>query len=95
MLISPHASEALIHRHILLRDLLRHTVAVVVLAIHEVDRIYRKGGRPLRSFARAKKCKGAGAVASVDVIETKTLSWYLKPQSEEVDVMGRAKGNCN
>ena len=70
-------------------------LAVVLLTGHEVDQIYKKGGRPLQSFVRVEKCKGTGAVASVDVIETKTLSWYLKPQSEEVDVMGRAKGNRN
>jgi hypothetical protein len=95
MSISPHVLEALVHRHILLWNLLRHTLAMVVLIGHEVDRIYKKGGRPLQSFARVEKCKGTGAVASVDVFEARALSWYLKPRSEEVDASGRAKGNHN
>ena len=74
MSISPHASEALIHWHILLRDLLHRTLAAVVLAGHEVDWIYKKGGRPLQSSARAKKCKGIGMVASVDVFEAGALA---------------------
>ena len=95
MSISPHASEALVHRHILLRNILRHTLAAVVLAGHEIDWIYRKGGRPLWSFAKAKKCKGIGAVVSVDVFEAGALGWYLKPWSEEMDTSGHAKGNHN
>ena len=95
MSISPHASEALVHRHILLLDLLRRTLSAVVLAGHEVDRIYRKGGRLLQSSVRAEKNKGTGAVVSVDMFEAGALGWYLKPQSEEVDASGCAKGNRN
>ena len=73
MSISPHASEALIHWHVLLQNL-RHTLVVVLLASHEVDRIYRKGGRPLQSSVRAKKCKGTGTVVSADVFEAGALS---------------------
>ena len=40
---------------------------------------------------KAEKCKGAGAVASVDVFEAGALDWYLKPQSEELDASGRYK----
>ena len=47
MSILPHALEALVHRHVLLWDLLRCVLATVLLAGHEVDRIYKKGGRPL------------------------------------------------
>ena len=93
--ILPHASEALVHRHILLQDLLCRMIVIVVLVGHEVDWIYKKGGRSLQSFARAKKCKGTGVVASVDVFEAGALGWYLKPQSKEVDASGRAKGNRN
>ena len=95
MSISPHASKALIHRHVLLRNLLRHALAAVLLTGHEVDRIYRKGGRPLQSSARVEKCKGIGAVASADVFEAGALGWYLKPRNEEVNALGRAKGNRN
>ena len=73
MLISPHASEALVRRYVLLWDLLRHALAAVLLAVHEVDRIYRKRERPLQSSARAEKCKGIGMVTSVDVFEVGTL----------------------
>ena len=66
-----------------------------VLADHEADWIYRKGGRPLLSSTRAKKCKETGAVASVEVFEAGALGWYLKPQSNEVDASGCAKGNHN
>ena len=95
MSISPHASKALIHWHVLLWNLLRHALAAVLLASHEVDRIYRKGGRPLQSSARAKKCKGTGAVSSADVFEAGALGWYLKPRNKGVDASGRAKGNHN
>ena len=95
MSISPHALEALVHRHVLLQNLLRHVLAAVLLVGHEVDQIYRKGGRLLQSSARVEKCRGIGAVASVDVAEAGALGWYLKPQSEEVDASGRAKGNHN
>ena len=44
---------------------------------------------------KAEKCKGIGAVASIDVLEARALGWYLKQRSEEVDVSGRAKGNHN
>ena len=95
MSILPHESEVLVHRHILLQDLLRRTLAAVVLAGHEVDRIYKKGGRPLQSSVRVKKCKGIGAVVSVDVFKAGALGWYLKPWSKEVDASGRAKGSHN
>ena len=91
MSISPHASEALVHRHILLLDLLRRTLSAVVLAGHEVDRIYKKGGRPLQSFVKVEKCKGIGMVASVDMFEARALSWYLKPRSEEMDASRKHK----
>ena len=42
MSIPPHASEALIHQHILLQDLLHRTLAAVVLVGHEVDWFYKK-----------------------------------------------------
>ena len=83
--------EALVHWHILLRDVLRHMLTAVVLAGHEIDWIYRKGGRALWSFAKAEKCKETGAVASVDVFEVGALGWYLKPRSEEMDASGRYK----
>ena len=70
-------------------------LVVVLLASHEVDRIYRKGGRPLWSSVRAKKSKGIGAVVSTDVFEVRALGWYLKPQNEEVDASRHAKGNHN
>ena len=95
MLISPHASEALVHRHVLLQSLLRCALAMILLAGHEVDWIYRKGGRLLQSSARAEKCRGIGAVASVDVFEVGALGWYVKPRSEEVDASECAKGNHN
>ena len=95
MSISPHASEALIHQHVLLQNLLRRALATVLLAGHEVDRIYRKGGRPLWSFAKTEKCKRIGAVASVDVFKAGALGRYLKPWSEEVDASGRTKSNHN
>ena len=77
-----------VHRHILLWNLLRCTLASVVLASHEVDRIYRRGGRPLQSSVRVEKCKEIGAVASAGVFEAGALGWYLKPWSEEVDASG-------
>ena len=70
-------------------------VDAVLLASHEVDRIYRKGGRPLQSSVRVEKSKGTGAVASADVFEAGALGWYLKPRNEEVDALGHAKGNRN
>ena len=73
MSISPHTSKALIHQHVLLWNLLHRTLAAVLLAGHEVDRIYGKGGRPLQYSARGKKCKGTGTVASADVFEAATL----------------------
>ena len=95
MSISPDASKALIHRHVLLQNLRRRALAAILLVGHEVDRIYRKGGRPLQSSARAEKSKGIGSVASVDVFEARALGRYLKPQSEEVDASGHVKGNRN
>ena len=77
--ISPHASKALAHRHVLLLGLLRRTLAVVILAGHEIDWIYRKKERPLQGSARAEKRKGIGMVASADVFEAGALGWYLKP----------------
>ena len=95
MLISPHASEALVHRHVLLWDLLRCVLAAVLLAGHEVDRIYRKGERPLQSSVNEEKSKGIGTVTSADVFKVGALGWYLKPWNEGVDALGRAKGNYN
>ena len=34
---------------------------------------------------KAEKCKGTGAVASIDVFEVGALGRYLKPRSKEVD----------
>jgi len=48
-----------------------------------------------RVFAGVEKCKGIGAVASVDVFEAGNLGWYLKPRSEVVDASRHAKGNHN
>ena len=95
MLISPHASEALVHWHVLLRNLLRRALAAVLLAGHEVYRIYRKKERPLQSSTRAEKSKGTGTVASAGVFKAEALGWYLKPRNEGVDASGRAKGNHN
>ena len=41
--------------------------------------------------AKVEKCKGTGAVASIDVFEAGTLSWYLKPRSEETDASRKYK----
>ena len=41
---------------------------------------------------KAEKCKGTGAVTSVDVFEARALDRYLKPRSEEVDASGKYKG---
>ena len=95
MSILPHASEALAHRHVLLQDLLRHMVAAVLLAGHEVDQIYRKRERPLQSSMRVEKSKETGSVTSADVIKAGALGRYLKPRNEGVDTSGRAKGNRN
>ena len=49
--ISPHTVEALAHRQVLLRNLLCHALASVVLASHKVDWIYEKGERkPLQGL---------------------------------------------
>jgi hypothetical protein len=40
---------------------------------------------------KSEKCKGTGAVASVDVFEARVLGRYLKPRSEEVDASGKCK----
>ena len=95
MLISPHASEALVHRYVLLWDLLRHALAAVLLAGHEVYRIYRKRERPLQSSARVEKGREIGMVASADVFKARALGRYLKPRNEGVDASGRGKGNRN
>ena len=73
MSISPHASEALIHRHVLIWNILHRAVAAVLLSGHKVDRIYRKERRPLQSYVRAKKCKRIGAVVSAYVFEAEAL----------------------
>ena len=73
MSILPHVSKVLVHRHVLLRNLLRRTLAVVSLAGHEVDWIYKKGKKAAIEFARVEKCKGTGAVANVDVFEVGAL----------------------
>ena len=95
MLISPHASESLLHQHVLLRDLLRRALAAVLLAGHEVDRIYRKRERPLQSSARVEKHRGIGMVTNADVLEAGTLGQYLKTRSEEADASRCTKGNRN
>ena len=92
MPISPHASEALARWHVFLWNLFHCTLALAILAGHW---IYKKGNKAAIEFVRAKKCKGIGAVTSVDVFEARALSWYLKRQSEEVDASGHAKGNHN
>ena len=40
---------------------------------------------------KAEKCKGTGAVASVDVFEAGALCWYLKPRNKEMDAPGKYK----
>ena len=40
---------------------------------------------------KAEKCKGIGAVASIDVFEAGALGWYLKPWSKEIDSSGKYK----
>jgi len=55
----------------------------------------KRGKKTAIEFARAEKCKGIGAVASIDVFEAGAPGWYLKPRSEVVDVLGHAKGNHN
>ena len=40
---------------------------------------------------KVEKCKGTGAVASIDVFEARALGWYLKPRSEETDASGKYK----
>ena len=92
MSITPHASEALACWHVFLWNLFRCTLALAILAGHW---IYKKGKRMLQSLRGAEECKGTGVVASVDVFEVGALGWYLKPQSKEVDALGRAKGNRN
>ena len=95
MLISPHALKALVHQHVVLRDLLCHALATVLLAGHNVDRVYRKRERPLQSSARAEKSKETGTIASADVFKARALDRYLKPQNEGVDASDRAKGTRN
>jgi len=56
-LISPHASETLAHWHVLLRDLLRRSLAVVILAGHGFDWIYEKGRETLQGFGRRRSAK--------------------------------------
>ena len=41
--------------------------------------IYKKGKRTATKSTRVEKCKGTGAVVSIDVFESETLSRYLKP----------------
>ena len=41
---------------------------------------------------KVEKCKGTGAVASIDVFEAGALGRYLKPRSKEVDASGKCKG---
>ena len=50
----------------------------------------RKGENGYR-VAKVEKCKGTGAVASIDVFEARALGWYLKPRSEETDASGKYK----
>ena len=74
----PHPSKVLIHRHVLLWNLLRRAFTSVVFAVHEVwIGSTRKGKKTTTEFARAKKCKGTGAVASIDVFEAEALGQYL------------------
>ena len=40
---------------------------------------------------KVEKCKGTGAVASVDVFEARALGWYFKPRSKEMDALGEYK----
>ena len=55
----------------------------------------KRGKKIAIEFARAEKCKGTGAVASIDVFEARGLGRYLKPRSEVVDISRCAKGNHN
>ena len=93
--ISPHASQALVHRHSFLRNLLRRAFAAVVLAGHRVCLDLQEREETAMESTMVKKCEGKGTVASADVFEARTLGWYLKPWSEEVDASGHAKGNRN
>ena len=77
MSISPHTSETLVHRHVLLQDLLHHALASVILASHEKRLDLRRGERkPLYGFWQAEKSKGT--IASGDVFEAEAIGWYLK-----------------
>ena len=52
-----------------------------------------EGKKTVTGFWKAEKCNGT--VPSGDVFKAKTIGWYLKPRSEEVDVSKSAKGNRN
>jgi len=69
--------EALAHRQVLLQNLLHRTLALAILTSHKVDWIYEKGKKTAIGFVKAEKCKGIGAVVSIDVFEARTLDWYL------------------
>ena len=76
-MISPHTMEELAHQQVLLQNLLRRAHALVILASHKVDWVYKKGKKIAIEFVRAEKCKGTGAVASIDVFKAEALGWYL------------------
>ena len=54
-----------------------------------------RGKKAATEFARVEKCKGTGAVASIDVFEARALGRYLKSRSEVVDISRCAKGIYN
>ena len=66
----PHMSKALVHRHVLLRNLLCRMFASVVLVGHW---IYKRGKQAAIEFVRVEKYKGTGAVVNVDVFEARAL----------------------
>ena len=76
--ISPHTAKVLAHRQVLLQNLLHRTLAPVVLASHRVWVGSTKRGKKIAiEFVRVEKCKGTGAVASIDVFEAEALGLYL------------------
>ena len=51
-----------------------------------------RGEKTAIESARVERCKGIGAVASIDVFEAVALDQYVKPRSKEVDASGKCKG---
>ena len=66
--ISPHASKALAHRHVLLRNLLHRAVASVVLAGHDVWLDLQEGEE-----SRYKVCEGGEAQRNMSGCECRCV----------------------